>query len=62
FNYLIIITKEDRKQSSIPSSSSSSSLTRAGSATTLKPQSTILSQLTANQTTTELQTLAVYDT
>ncbi|CAM4872645.1 unnamed protein product [Rotaria socialis] len=60
FNYLIIITKEDRKQSSI--APSSSSFTRAGSATTVKPQSTILSQLTANQTTTELQTLAVYDT
>ncbi|CAF1214156.1 unnamed protein product [Adineta ricciae] len=47
FNYLITVTKENPK-------SSSTSKT--------KLQSNILSQLVANQTTTELQTLAVYDT
>ncbi|UJR32086.1 hypothetical protein I4U23_019554 [Adineta vaga] len=47
FNYLITVTKGNSKSVSMNKT---------------KLQSNILSQLTANQTTTELQTLAVYDT
>ncbi|CAF1519724.1 unnamed protein product [Rotaria sp. Silwood1] len=54
FNYLITVTKENRKTPLVTSTTTTSATT--------KPQSNILSQLTANQTTTELQTLAVYDT
>ncbi|CAF4695398.1 unnamed protein product, partial [Rotaria sp. Silwood2] len=52
FNYLITVTKENQKTSLVTSTTTD----------TTKPQSNILSQLTAHQTTTELQTLAVYDT